>query len=126
MTKYADPTVQDAYLNQIKNNCVRMAICSAMPADYAGIAAVKLVEFTMSSSDFTLANGTTGRKVTVAAKSTPVNATATDSSGSTQHIVLHDNSSVMLFAQPPSNPQPITSGNPVTMGSWEINLPTPT
>lgn len=123
MAKFVDPSIQDLYLNGIKNTCIRMALCSAAPANYTGIAALRLAEFTMSSSDFTLSAATTGRKATVAAKSVAVTATAT---GTHTYTVLHDNAAVMILYQPPANPQVITTGNPVTMGSWTITLPEPT
>lgn len=123
MAKYAHPDVQDGYGAVIAAQCVRMAICTAAPSVYADIASTKVAEFTMSGADFTAGNGVTGRKLTIAAKSTPVTASAT---GTAAYVVLHDNSSKILFYQPPSNPQTVTSGNPVTMGEWDITLPTPT
>lgn len=120
MAKKVDNTVIDGAF-AIVDNAIRMAVCSAEPANYAGIAAVTLAEATMTSGDFTVADGdTSGRKVTVAAKS-GVSITA---SGTATHVVLHDNSSVMLLVTTcPS--QTLVSGGTVDIGSWKDEIADP-
>ncbi|WP_372594894.1 hypothetical protein [Actinotalea sp.] len=120
MAKAVDNTVLDGAF-AIVDNAIRMAVCSAEPANYAGIAAVTLATATVSGADFTVADGdTSGRKVTIAAKS-GVSITA---SGTATHIVLHDNSSTRLYVTTcPS--QALVSGGTVDIGSWKIEIADP-
>lgn len=105
----------------IVDNAVRMAVCSSQPATYAAIAAATLAQATMTGADFTVADGdTSGRKVTIAAKA-GVSITA---SGSATHIVLHDNSSTLLYVTTVPT-QALTSGGTVDIGSWKIEIADP-
>jgi hypothetical protein len=92
MAKYLDHTeVMDVALNIIKNNAIRMVFCSAAPANYAGIGAVALMTVTIASGDMTVADDSSGRKITVAAKTgnTP------SANGTIAYVVLTDNSAIM-------------------------------
>jgi hypothetical protein len=92
MAKYLDHTaVMDVGLTAIKNGAISMVFCSAAPANFAGVAAVTLITQVISSSDLTLANDTSGRKLTVGAKTgmTP------SSNGTVIYVVLTDNSAIM-------------------------------
>src|SRR5919106_2381863 len=86
MGKAAPDATIDAMFDYIDQSTI-MHVCSAEPANYAGIAAVSLadVAMTVDTGDFTKANGdSSGRKVTVAAK----NGVPVDVSGTASHIVL--------------------------------------
>ena len=65
-----------------------MFICSAEPANYAGIAAVQLATVALTpgdgNGDFVIANHTSGRKLTVGAQS----AIDIVTSGTATHVVL--------------------------------------
>ena len=124
MGKKVDDTVLDGAFNIIKNGAIRMVACSAEPANYAGIAAVSLADVTVASGDFTIANGdTSGRKVTVAAKS----AVLIDTSGTATHIVLHDNASVMHYVTTCTSQALTANGsNTVNFPSWDIEIADPT
>lgn len=62
--------VYDGGLDFVAANVTRVHICSAEPANYAGIAAVELAQYTVAGGNFTKAVGdTSGRKVTLAALS---------------------------------------------------------
>ena len=124
MGKKADNSFYDGALNVLKNGMVRMAACSAEPANYAGIAAVRLAEATVATGDFTVANGdTSGRKVTVAAKS----GVTISGSGTANHVVLHDNAAILGYATTCSN-LVLTAGggNTVNFPSWKIEILAPT
>lgn len=124
MAKKADNAFYDAALGWLRDNTVRMAACSAEPANYAGIAAVKLAEATLASGDFTIANGdTSGRKVTVAAKS----GVTIDTSGTANHIVLHNNSAILGYVTTCSNlVLTAGAGNTVNFPAWRIEINAPT
>lgn len=123
MGKKADNAFYDAALGWLQSGMVRMAACSAEPANYAGIAAVRLAETTLASGDFTIANGdTSGRKVTIAAKS----GVSISASGTANHIVLHNNSSILGYVTT-CTALPLTSGagNTVNFPSWKIEIAAP-
>lgn len=92
MAKSLDHTaVMDVALNAIKNGAIRMVFCSAQPANYAGVAAVALITATISSSDMTVADDTSGRKLTVGA----ISGMTPSSNGTVTHVVLTNNSSIL-------------------------------
>lgn len=123
MPKSVNDAVLDAALNVIKTNDIRQAICSADPVNYAGIAAVLLAEATMASGDFTIADGTTsGRKITMAAKSGNLITT----SGTATHVVLHDNSSIMHYGTTCTSQALTANGsNTVSLPAWTIEIADP-
>ena len=91
MAKYVDHTaVMDVGLTTIKTGAIRMIFTSSAPANYAGIAALTLITQTIASGDMTLADDTSGRKLTVAAKTgmTP------SANGTVTYVCLTDNSSI--------------------------------
>lgn len=125
MPKVVADAVLDAALNTIKNAAIRMAVCSSQPANYAGIAAVRLAEATMASSDYTLSAGNSpsaglGRKMAMAAKN-GVSVTATNTAN---FVVLHDNVSVMHYITTCSA-QALTSGGTVNIPTWNIEIAGP-
>lgn len=80
MAALTDDSVLDAALDDVAT-CNAVHICSAEPANFAGIAAVSLGEYTLTAGDgggdWTIANGdTSGRKITMGAQ-TGTNASAT-------------------------------------------------
>jgi hypothetical protein len=124
MAKKCDSAYLDGAHNVLKNNVIRMAVCSSEPANYAAIAAARLAEATMASGDFTVAAGDGGgssRKVTMAAKS-GISITA---SGSATHVVLHDNSAIMYYVTTCTS-QALTSGNTVNTPAWKVEIAGPT
>jgi hypothetical protein len=121
MAKFADDNIMDAGFTAMKSAVVREAVCSSQPATYSAIAAARLAEATLTSADMVIADGTTsGRKVTVAAKS-GVSITA---SGTATHVVLHDNSSKIWLVTTVAS-QALTSGGTVDIGSWSDEIADP-
>lgn len=119
MAKMVDNSVLDGALGVI-DNATRMVLCSAQPANFAGIAAVALADVVMAGGDFTIADGTTsGRKVTVAAKA----GVAVDATGTGTHIVL-DDGVTLLYATTCASTA-VTSGGTVDIGSWSIEIADP-
>lgn len=123
MGKKADNAFYDAAFSWLQSNSIRMAACSAEPANYAGIAAVRLAEVTMAPGDFAIANGdVSGRKVTVAAKS----GVSITTSGTANHIVLHNNSAILGYVTT-CTALPLTAGagNTVNFPAWKIEVAAP-
>jgi hypothetical protein len=86
MGKKIPDAQMDVTLNDIKNNANIYHICSAEPANYAGIAAVSLGSVAVDSADFIVGDGdTSGRKITVGQQTvTPTG------NGDVTHIVTAD------------------------------------
>jgi hypothetical protein len=98
-------------------------ICNAQPTTRTeAITTFKLADVAMTpNTDFTKANGdTSGRKVTVAAKSS-VNV---DTSGTATHIALCDATRLLYVTTCTS--QALTSGNTVNIPAWDIEIADPT
>jgi hypothetical protein len=123
MAKQAPDPMIDASLDYVAASD-RMFICSAEPANYAGIAAVTLATVTMTPvTDFTKANGdTSGRKVTTAAKNTQ----SVTTSGTATHVVLGTVSGSVLRYVTTCTSQALTSGNTVNIPAWKIEIADPT
>lgn len=114
MAKYANDIVMDAALDVIAT-ATRMDVCSAQPANFAGIAAVSLADVTLDSGDFSKANGdVSGRKVTVAAQ----NGVLIDSSGTATHVALSRVSDSTLLLVTTCTSQALTAN-----GSNTVNVP---
>ena len=123
MAKKADNLFYDAAFDWLRDNSIRMTACSAEPANYAGIAAVALATATMAGGDFTKAAGdVSGRKVTMSAK----NGVSIDTSGTANHVVLHDNSAILGYVTT-CTALVLTAGagNTVNFPSWKIEIAAP-
>lgn len=114
MAKYANDEIMDAALDVIAT-ATRMDVCSAQPANFAGISAVALADVTLDSSDFSKANGdTSGRKVTVGAQ----NGVLIDTSGTATHVALSRVSDSTLLLVTTCTSQALTAN-----GSNTVNVP---
>ena len=126
MAKIVHDDVLDGALNVIKNNATRQTVCSAQPTTFAeGNATYALADVTMASGDFTIANGdTSGRKVTVAAKS----GVLIDVTGTATHIALLDvtNSKLLYVTTCTSQALTANGSNTVNLPAWDIELADPT
>lgn len=120
MTKSLDNTVLDAP-ETVLDNCTELNVCSAAPANFAGIAAVSLADVTVDASDFTPADGdVSGRKVTVGAQ----NAVTVDSSGTATHLTGDDGATMLYLTEVTS--QALTAANTVNIPAHDIEFRDPT
>ena len=101
-----------------------MHVCSAQPANYAGIAAVSLASVAMTpNTDYTKADGdTSGRKITVVAKP-GINV---GTSGTATHVVLASSGDTTLRFVTTCTSQALTSGNQVNFPAWDVETGDPT
>jgi hypothetical protein len=123
MAKFADPTtVLDAALDGV-DLCNIQHVCSAQPANYAGIAAVSLASVSMTpNTDYTKAAGdSSGRKVTTAAKS-GVSVTTT---GTATHLVLALTTDSTLRLVTTCTSQGVTAGGTVDIPGWKYEIQAP-
>ncbi len=123
MAKAAPDALIDALLDYIAG-CDRMIACSAEPTSYAeATGTYDLATATMTPvTDFTKANDTSGRKVTMAAKSS----VAIDHSGSATHIALCKSGDTTLRAVTTCTSQALTQGGTVDFPGWKWNVQDPT
>ena len=116
MAKFLGDAVLDAALDELATG-TRLVVCSGQPANYAGIASVALADETLTSGDFTKANGdSSGRKVTVAQQSS----IDIDSSGTATHVSIDDGSN--LLAVTTCTSQALTSGGTVTVPAFKLEI----
>lgn len=106
------------------DQCNIMHLCSAEPANYAGIAAVSLADVALTpDTDFTKANGdVSGRKVTIAAKSGVV----VDASGTATHVVIARTTDTTLRLVTTCTSQAVTAANTVNFPAWKHEVLDPT
>lgn len=125
MAKATPDDVLDAFLDEIAL-ATMLYVCSAQPANFAGIAAVTLASVALTpgdgGGDFTIANGdTSGRKLTVAQQA----AISITASGTANHIVLAISGSSRLIYITTCTSQALTSGGTVTVPAWDIEVADP-
>lgn len=122
MAKTVHDAVLDASFNEL-DLADLMTACNAEPTTRTeAITTFKLADVAMTpDTDFTNANGdTSGRKVTVAAKS----AVPVDTTGTATHIALVDGTRLLYVTTCTS--QALTSGNTVNFPAWDIEIADPT
>ena len=124
MAKAANDIVMDGALDIIAT-ATRQIACSAQPTSYTEAnATYALADVTMSSGDFSKANGdTSGRKVTMAAKS----AVLIDASGTATHVALVRVSDSTLIEVTTCTSQALTANgsNTVNFPAWDIEIADP-
>ena len=121
MAKFANDWMMDAALDYFAGSTTMVA-CSAQPANFAGVAAVALADVAVAPGDFAKANGdTSGRKVTVAAKSSvPI-----DVSGTATHIALRDGTTLRYVTTCTSLALTSGAGNTVNFPAWDVEVADP-
>ena len=122
MAKSVHNNVLDAAFNEL-DAADLMTVCNAEPTTRTeAVTTFKLADVAMTpDTDFTNADGdTSGRKVTVAAKSSvPV-----DTTGTATHVALCDGTRLLYVTTCTS--QALTSGNTVNIPAWDIEIADPT
>lgn len=116
----------DSHMDAMLDNIAladTLTVCSAEPANQAGIAAVALADIALTpgdgNGDFTIANGdTSGRKLTIAQQAD----VDIDSSGTATHVVIDDGTSIYVTT---CTSQALTSGGTVTIPTWDIEVADP-
>lgn len=106
---YLNPRILDLGLNVLDTEATHLHICTSEPASFAAVAGVSLGA--KASLDIGApATAGTGRKVTVAAITTGMTASATGTA--THYAIVDQANSRLLAASALEDSQAITSGNP--------------
>ena len=120
MGKLVTNAVLDGALAVIAT-ATEMYICTEEPADRAAAISDSLIDaVTLDGDDFTVADGTSGRKVTVGQQAS-IAITAT---GTASHVVLCTGSALVLVTT--CTPQELTSGGTVTVPEFIDQIADPT
>lgn len=124
MAKYSNDAVMDAALDVVAT-ATRQIACSAQPTTYTEAnATYALADVTMAGGDYTKANGdTSGRKVTVAAKS----GVLIDTSGTATHVALVRVADSTLLYVTTCTSQALTANgsNTVNFPAFDIEIADP-
>lgn len=121
MADYIHPDVYDNGLVTITNATSKvMHICSAQPANYAGVAAVSLGTKTGPTVGSPTARTPNGRKVVVSA----ITDGAVSANGSATHFALVDGTR-LLSAGDLAAAQTVTTGNPFSLAAIDIGIADP-
>ena len=129
MPKWTNDLVLEAALSFIVSNSTKMTVCTSQPTTYAqatslvGGGGYKLAEIAIGSGDFSaFAEGLVdGRRTSVAQKA-DLDVLASGTSG---HIVLVQDSPQRILHITTCPPQTLTSGNKVTVPTWDIEFGDP-
>lgn len=125
MAKAAPDAMIDASLNYVAQS-TRLFVCNAQPTTYTEASSTfALADVTLTSGDFTVANGdTSGRKVTIAAKS----GILIDTSGTANHIALASAGDTTLRYVTTCTSQALTANgsNTCSTNAFDIEIADPT
>ena len=115
MAKWANSNVLDSGINYIKSNATHMLLISSYAAgdSYATVVANKVVDITMTGTDYTLSSSGNNRVLTVTAGKSGA-ATVTTGASPDLHIAFTDGTANVIWVTDETSNQPITSGNTVT------------
>lgn len=121
MAKSVHNDVLDGMLNIIKNNANQQLVCSSQPTDRATALAAALASVAMASGDFTVADDTSGRKVTSAAKSGVV----ITGTGTGNHIAYIDGTRLLYVTTCTAQALTANGLNTVAFPAWKISVADP-
>ena len=116
MAKWQIDAMLDAALDYISTNATQLFVCSGQPADYAGIAAVALTGGATPSFQANTDGDGSGRKLIVDEEA-DITVTATDDA---THVVLASADTLLYVTT--CTLQGLTSGNTVTVPTWDIEI----
>lgn len=120
MAKWQNDSMLDAAFDWL-DQADKMIVCSAQPTTYTEAnATYALADVAMTpNTDFTKANGdSSGRKVTVAAKSS----VTVDTTGTATHVALVITGSSTLVYVTTCTSQALTAGNTVNIPAWDVEI----
>ena len=123
MAKSIHNDVLDAALEYIESTGDEINVCSAQPTTYAEAhATYMLAQHTMTDADYTVGDGdSSGRKVAVAQQA---DITITNS-GTATHVAITDTGESKLLLVTTCTSQALTSGNTVTVPTFDDEIADP-
>lgn len=129
MAKLAHNDVLDALGEYLKANGVKMTACEGAPTTYEHANSQKgtgtgkaLASAVLTGTDYTMADDTSGRKVTISEQADET----VDQTGDADHIAIVDTTNSKLLYVTTCTLQTLTAANTVTFPAWKINVQDPT
>ena len=123
MAKTVHDDVLDAALNYIKNNADYMYACNAQPTTYAEASSTyMLAGVAQTSSNYTVADGASGRKVTMAARSD----ITISNTGTATYVALVNVATSKLLYVTTCTALYLTAAQLMGFGAWYIQISDPT
>jgi len=119
MAKAIPAAIMDLMLTQAQGT--RLHVCSAEPANYAGIAAVELAQKATMGGTYTKAAGDVSGRKNICPAQTAMSITA---NGTATHIVISNGSSTMYLVTTCTS-QALTSGGTVDSSVFDHEVATP-
>ena len=116
MAKFTADIVLEQALNYVDSNAIEMYVCSAEPANYAGISAVALTGLIVPTFGAIADGDVSGRKLPSVAKS----GVAVIADGDATHLVLA--TATVLLHVTTTDSQTLTNGNTVDVPAWDIEF----
>lgn len=120
MAKFVHDDIMDTGLNVVKTNATTLILCSAQPATRAEAISYGLASTSVTSTDFTLGDGTTGRKLTCASKER----VAVTAEGDGNFLAVIDGTRLLWVTT--SDGQHVKVGNKVDFPEWSDTIADPT
>ena len=127
---FASTQFYEASLNILKNGTKQILITasSSEPASYAeAVVSVLAQSTTVTTTDFTIAGGTSGYTLTISSNADLIAATSLESTGIAKYICLLSTAAdAILFYITTCTTKTLATGDTVTMPSWTITIVEPT
>jgi hypothetical protein len=122
MTKFTADGYLDGFLMQFSSDASRLDVCLNAPASYAAaVGSDSLANVTLSSDDYTLADGdASGRKITVGAQ----NGITVTGTGTATHIALTNGADTLIYYTECNNVA-LSSDGTVDIAAFDIEIADP-
>ena len=117
MAKAITDGIMDGTLDKF-GACTTYTVCAGAPSTYADIANNSLGSITISGSDFTKADATSGRKSTLAAKTITASA-----AGTADHVVVDDGTDWVVTQL--ASAKTVDTGTDMDIAAWDLNVQDP-
>ena len=119
MAKYQNDLMLDAAFDWIRARVTGMSVCNAQPTTYTeAYTTYKLARVALTSTDLTLADDTSGRKVTVKATA----GVTVDTTDTGNHVALFGSTGSTLLLVTTCTTIALTTGGTVDFPAWKDNI----
>lgn len=119
MAKWQNDSMLDAAFDWVRARVTAMSVCSQQPTTYTeAYTTYMLARTALTSTDLTIADDTSGRKVTVGAQS----GVSVSNTGTGNHVALMGSTGSTLLLITTCTTIALTTGGTVDFPAWKDNL----
>jgi hypothetical protein len=125
MAKLVHNHILDYGLARLAASGNMMMACSTQPTTYNQAAvggAYALADCPLTATSYTIADDTSGRKITIAART----GITVDQSGTFGHVAILNTTASLLLYVTTGTSQVLTAGNTIDYPAWKISIADPT